>query len=52
MSKERQIDIILNEIDQAYTIPTYMEKRVREGIQKALEKIEKGEQHEQTDLHC
>lgn len=42
MSKEKQIDIILEEIDEAYTIPTYMEKRVREGIRQALEKIEKG----------
>lgn len=46
MKKDKQIDIILDEIDQAYTIPTYMEKRVREGIKKALEKIEKGELHE------
>lgn len=41
MKKDKQIDIIFDEIDQAYTIPTYMEKRVREGIKKALEKIEK-----------
>lgn len=46
MNKDKQIDIILDEIDQAYTIPTYMEKSVREGIKKALEKIEIGEQHE------
>ena len=46
MSKEKQINIIFKEIDKVYTVPTYMEKRVKEGIAVALEKIEKGEKHE------
>lgn len=43
MTKEKQINIILEEIDRAYTIPSYMEKYVKQGIEKALEKIERSE---------
>lgn len=44
MAKDKQINIILEEIDKLYPIPSYMEQYVKRGIATALEKIEKEEQ--------
>ncbi|WP_455717648.1 hypothetical protein [Anaerosporobacter sp.] len=43
MTIERKIQLILHEVDKEFTIPTYMEKNVKRGIRKALNKIEQEE---------
>ena len=37
---DNRIDIILHEVDQEYSIPSYMEDYVRRGITRALKKID------------
>ncbi len=37
---DKRIDIILQEVDQEYAIPSYMEDYVKRGIAKALKKID------------
>ncbi|MDF2537702.1 MAG: hypothetical protein K0S76_723 [Herbinix sp.] len=37
---DKRVDIILEEVDQEYTIPSYMEDYVKRGIAKALKKID------------
>lgn len=37
---DKRIDIILQEVDQEYSIPSYMEDYVKRGIAKALRKID------------
>lgn len=37
---DMRIDIILQEVDQEYSIPSYMEEDVKRGIAKALKKID------------
>ncbi len=38
---DKRIDIILQEVDQEYFIPSYMEDYVNRGIAKALKKIDR-----------
>lgn len=42
---EEKIQIILEELDKKYTIPTYSEEYVKKGIKGALLKIEREETH-------
>lgn len=35
-----RVDIILEEVDQEYSIPSYMEDYVKRGIARALKKID------------
>lgn len=42
---DKRVDIILKEVDQEYSIPTYMEDYVKRGITRALKPIDS-----QTDL--
>ena len=44
MTKEQKVNVILQEVNEQYTIPTYMEKFVKDGIRKALQRIEREEQ--------
>jgi hypothetical protein len=37
---DKRVNIILEEVDKEYTIPTYMEDYVKRGIAKALKKID------------
>ncbi len=37
---DKRIGIILEEVDQEYTIPSYMEDYVKRGIARALKKID------------
>jgi hypothetical protein len=37
---DKRIDIILEEVDQEYSIPTYMEDYIKRGITRALKKID------------
>ncbi len=37
---DQRVDIILQEVDQEYTIPSYMEDYVKRGIISALRKID------------
>lgn len=41
MSKREQAQIILEEVDKAYSIPTYLEEYVIKGIIAGLNRIEK-----------
>ena len=43
MTKEQKVNIILKEVNEQYTVPSYMEKFVKDGIRKALNRIEKAE---------
>jgi hypothetical protein len=40
----KRIDIILEEVDQEYSIPSYLEDDVKRGIAKALMKIDKDQE--------
>ena len=44
MSKEEQAKIILRELNEVYSIPTYMEKYVIKGIMSGLDQIKAKEQ--------
>lgn len=46
MTKRQQAEIILQEVNEQYTIPTYMEDFVMKGILTALTKIELEEKKE------
>lgn len=37
---DKRVDIILQEVDQEYSIPSYMEYYVKRGITRALKKID------------
>lgn len=37
---DKRVDIILQEVDQEYSIPSYMEEYVKRGIARALKKID------------
>ena len=37
---DKRIDIILEEVDQEYSIPSYMEEYVKRGIARALKQID------------
>ena len=43
MKIEKKIQILLEEVDREYTVPSYMEKNVKRGIKEALLKIESEE---------
>lgn len=38
---DKRVDIILKEVDQEYSLPTYMDDYVKRGIARALKKIDK-----------
>jgi hypothetical protein len=46
---DKRVDIILKEVDQVYTIPTYMEEYVKSGIDKALKKIDQDKERSEKD---
>ncbi len=37
---DKRVDIILREVDQEYSIPSYMEDYVKRGIVRALKQID------------
>lgn len=37
---DMRVDIILEEVEQEYTIPSHLEKYIRQGITRALRKID------------
>ena len=37
---DKRIDIIMEEVDQLYSIPSYMEDYVKRGIARGLKKID------------
>jgi len=37
---DKRVDIILQEVDKEYSVPSYMESYVRRGIARALKKID------------
>ncbi|MDF2544340.1 MAG: hypothetical protein K0S47_4058 [Herbinix sp.] len=37
---DKRVDIILQEVDQEYSIPSYIEGDVKRGVAKALKKID------------
>lgn len=41
---DKRINIILEEVDQEYSIPSYMEDYVKRGIARALKKIDQQQQ--------
>lgn len=38
--EDKRVDVILQEVDQEYSIPSYMEEYVKRGIARALKKID------------
>lgn len=48
MTKEEKINIIMETLDEAITIPSYQEDKVKEKIRKALRIIEEKEANEPT----
>lgn len=51
MSKDKQARIILEELNEQYTIPAYMEKFVLKGIIAGLNRIKQEGAEHGTDEH-
>jgi hypothetical protein len=41
---DKRVDIILQEVDEEYTIPCHVQKHIRLGIERALKKIDQDQE--------